>query len=297
MKRICRLLLALTSPLFLAPVCELSIAQRSQDNHSSQLFASVFDASALPADDFRLQTASRLTSQPEHGDGSPIDSTTLRTGASISPVVYYFFEPFPMEPGSSILQLGASFSLLAYPDVEQEVPIPTLDMQYKRGIFDNVAVVGSFSTCIFSNLFHGGIQWNTRLDRFSCGLANHLGFVYGFMTKVNRFDHVEGYALFDMSILRLGYRFDDFSCSCSFGITYVMKSRSYVNGLEASAGPQRTVNDFFCTLAVEQPFLKSVHLSIGLSLGYTRTPYQSWMLYNTIDEWLFAPEFFFAVQL
>jgi hypothetical protein len=70
-----------------------------------------------------------------------------------------------------------------------------------------------------------------------------------------------------------------------------------VHGLEASAGPQHSINDFYCTLVVEQPFLRSLHLSVGLSVGYSRTPYQTWMLYDTIDEWLFAPEFFFAVQL
>ena len=67
--------------------------------------------------------------------------------------------------------------------------------------------------------------------------------------------------------------------------------------MEAPGGPEHSINDYWCTWAIEQPFLRSVHLSIGMSLGYTRTPYQTWMLYNTVDEWLFAPEFFFAVQL
>jgi hypothetical protein len=70
-----------------------------------------------------------------------------------------------------------------------------------------------------------------------------------------------------------------------------------VNGLEASPGPQNTLNDYYCTLVVEQPFLRTLQLSIGLSLGYARTPYQTWMFYNTVDEWLFVPEFFFAIQL
>ena len=187
--------------------------------------------------------------------------------------------------------------MLPVPDAEQELPIPSLDIQYKRGILDNIAVVGTLSTCYFSNLLHGGFQWNTNLHRFSCGVANHIGFAYGFITRENLFDDVEGYALFDMFVLRLGFRLDDFSLSCSFVTTYVIKSRSYVNGLEASPGPQNTLNDYYCTLVVEQPFLRTLQLSIGLSLGYARTPYQTWMFYNTVDEWLFVPEFFFAIQL
>jgi len=234
---------------------------------------------------------------PECNGGIPADSTSSIPGESPAPAATYFYEPFPMEVGSSVFQLGASFSLLAYPDAEQELPIPGLDIQYKRGIFEKLALVGSFSTSYFSNLLHGGLQWNTKIERFSCGLATHLGGAYGFMTRENLFDDVEGYAVFAMLILRLGYRFDEFSVSCSFVSSYIINSRSYVNGMEASVGPQNTVNDYFCTLVVEQPFIRNLRVSIGLSLGYARTPYHTWMLYDTIDEWLFVPEFFFAVQL
>lgn len=230
--------------------------------------------------------------------GPGTDDTVLtRPPPPITPGVRYFYEPFPMEPGSGVFQIGGSFSLLPHPDAEQEVPIPAVDFQYKRGLFDNVSVVGTFSTVYFSNLIHAGIQWNMHHNRFSWGLANHLGLAYGFITRENLFDNVEGYAWVDMMILRLGFRFDEFVCSCSFVATYIMNSRSFVNGIQAPPGPQNTMNDYYCTLVVEQPFLKSLQLSIGMSLGYARTPYQTWMLYSTVDEWLFVPEFFFAVQL
>jgi hypothetical protein len=253
-----RSLLALTSTLFVALLWSVSDAQPSQGNPPPR----VSDSAASPAPDF-----------------------------------HYFYEPFPMEPGSSVFQIGGSFSLLPYPDAEQELPIPAVDVQYKRGILDNFAVVGSISTLIFSSLVHVGIQWNSHLDKFSFGLACHVGAAYGFIKRADEFDNVRGYGLIDMFILRLGYRFEDFSFSSSFVATYMMRSRSYVNGLEASVGPQHTINDLYCTLAVEQPFLKNQRLSIGFSFGYARTPYQTWMLYNTIDDWLFTPEFFFAVQL
>ncbi|HCA79856.1 MAG TPA: hypothetical protein DEP53_08990 [Bacteroidetes bacterium] len=202
-----------------------------------------------------------------------------------------------METGSSFFQVGASVSLVPYAEAEQEIPMPGLDIQYKWGIYKNVSLAGSLSTSYFSNLFHSGIQWNANVDRFSYGFANHVGFAYGFMKRVNLFDNVEAYGLFYMPMLRIGYRFDDFSVSSSFVISYVFKSNSYVNGLSASVGPQNSINDYYCTLVVEQPLLRNLHLSVGFSLGYARTPYQSWMLYNTTDEWLFVPEFFFAVQL
>ena len=231
--------------------------------------------------------------------GGTHDPDSLSDDASVPATTQpnYFYEPYPMLPGTSVFQIGGSFSLLPYPDAEQEVPIPALDIQYKRGIMPNVSAAGVISTCYFSNLVHAGLQWNINIHRFSLGVADHVGFVYGFITRENLFDDVKAYALFDMFILRFGFRFDEFSCSCSLVTTYVMDSKSFVNGLRAPGGPERALNDYYCTITLEQPFLRSLSLSVGVSVGYARTPYQTWMLYSTVDEWLFSPEFFFAVQL
>jgi hypothetical protein len=231
-------------------------------------------------------------------DSSDVDSSRTRpTSEPGGQPVVYFYEPFPMDPGSHVFQLGGSFSLLPYPDMEQELPIPALDVQYKLGLSKNLALDATLSTNIYSNLLHGGLQLQTRLGRFSCGLGNHVGGVYGFIKREKVFDRVDAYALFDMMIMRLGYRFDEFSLSLSFVTTYIFKSHSFVNGMTIPGGPEGSINDYWVTWAIEQPFLKRLHLSIGMSLGYTRSPYQSWMLYNTLDEWIFDPEFFFAIQI
>ena len=202
-----------------------------------------------------------------------------------------------MEVGSSFWQLGLSVSLVPLAEAEQEYPMPGLDVQYKRGLFKNVSYVASLSTSWYSWLFHTGLQWNSNLDRFSYGVANHFGFAYGYMHNTDVFENVVAYGYFYMPMLRFGYRFDDFSLSCSFVMTYAFKATSRVNGTTAYVGPEKKANDLYCTWVVEQPFLRNLQLSVGLSLGYARTPYQSWMQYNTTDEWLFVPEFFFAFQL
>lgn len=209
----------------------------------------------------------------------------------------YFYEPYPLRPGVQIFQIGGSFSLLPLPIAEQEIPYPAIDVQYKRGLIKNLSWVGSLSTNIYTNLFHTGLQWNFNSERFSFGLADHFGFAYGFMKAEGLFENVDAYAFYNMPVMRFGYGFNDFSISLSFSFTYVFKSSSFINGMKASIGPENSINDFYFTLAVEQPFLQNTLLSIGFSLTYSRTPWQSWMLYNTLDEWLFVPEFFFAVQL
>lgn len=208
----------------------------------------------------------------------------------------YFYEPYPQKPGLYILQLGASFTLLPEPVVENEYPAPAVDLQYKHGIYNHFSLVGSLSTNYFTNLLHAGIQWNSNYKDFSFGIANHLGGFFGFISAEGQFDNNQAYAFFYLPVVRFGYRLNKYSISMSWAVSYIIKSQNKVSGLKA-AGPDNTVNDYFCTLAVEQPFLKNAHLSIGFSLNYARSPYQSWLLYNTIDQYLFLPEFFFSFQL
>jgi hypothetical protein len=210
--------------------------------------------------------------------------------------ISYFYEPFPIMPGTSILQLGGSFTLLPLPVVENEYPAPALDVQYKYGLYDNLVIAASLSTNYFSNLIHAGIQWNTKFDRLSIGIANDIGGFYGFINRSEQFDENTATAFFDLPILRIGYRFPHFSISMSWAVSYIFNSYNKVSGLTAE-GPQKKINDFFCTIVVEQPFLKHSLISVGFSLNYARSPYQSWMLYNTLDQYLFLPEFFFAFQL
>jgi len=210
--------------------------------------------------------------------------------------VSYFYEPFPQEVGSSIFQLGGSFTLLPTTLMENEYPAPAADIQYKRGIFGNFSLVASFSTNYFSNLLHTGLQWNTKINRFSFGIAQHIGGFYGFINVEGQFDRNSAHAFYYLPIMRFGFRFDDFSVSMSWAISYIFNSSMNVSGLKA-AGPQNTFNDIFCTIAIEEPFIKQTLLSMGFSLTYARTPYQSWLMFNTIDHHLFVPEFFFAIQL
>ncbi len=211
-------------------------------------------------------------------------------------LVTYFYEPFPIAPGNSVLQLGGSFTLLPLPVAENEYPAPALDIQYKRGLYKNFILAVSLSTNYFTNLLHAGIQWNINFNMLSIGIANDVGGFFGFINIEGQFNKNKALAFYDLPILRVGYRFDKFSVSMSWAASYIFVSHNNVSGLIAE-GPQNKINDIYCTIAVEQPFLKNNLLSVGFSLNYSRSPYQSWMLYNTLDEYLYLPEFFFAIQL
>jgi hypothetical protein len=234
-------------------------------------------------------SAQNVSSKIHNSIGDTIDPIARNT-------LYYFYEPYPLKPGTRIFQIGGSFTLLPITVVENEYPIPALDLQYKYGLLKNLSLTGCFSTNYFSNLLHGGLQWNINTSKLSVGLAGHVGGFAGFITAEGQFENNSAYAIFLMPILRIGLRTQEFSVSMSFVAAYILRSVNKVSDLKAP-GPTSTWNDFYCTIAIEQPMFKKTHISLGLSLAFARTPYQSWLLYNTIDQYQFVPEFFFAIQL
>lgn len=225
-----------------------------------------------------------------------VDEDSERYNIASTDQPSFFYEPYPQPVGSSVLQLGLSITILPIPVVEEEIPAPAIDLQYRYGLFDNVSLIGSFSTNIFTNLLHGGLQVNENIGNFSVGVANNLGLFGGFISIEGQFDLNTAWAAFYLPTLRLGYRTNYFSSSLSFSAAYIFKSKSKVSELEAP-GPENNWNDFFCTFALEQKFLRKSLLAMGLSLTFSKTPYQSWMMFNTIDQYLFVPELFFAVHL
>jgi hypothetical protein len=210
--------------------------------------------------------------------------------------VRYFYEPYPLEKDEYILQLGACFTILPIPLVENEYPTPAIDLQYKIAVFDHFSINATLSTNFFTNLIHLGPQWSANVDDFSIGIGQNIGTFLGYISMEGQFDNNSAYALFYMPIIRFGYRFDQVSFSVSFASSYIFQAASKVSDMEA-IGIEDTWNDFFCTIAFEQPFLKKQLLAFGFSLNYSQTPYQSWLLYNTNEEFIYLPEFFFAFQL
>lgn len=235
-----------------------------------------------------------LTARSESGE----NSINEEKGSAIieHSDVRFFYEPYPQEINTYLIQVGGSISLLPIPIVEVEFPVPALDLQFKYGIFENVSLVGVLSTNYYSNIIHGGLQYSTNASQFSIGLANHFGGFAGFINIEGQFENNTAYALFYMPIVRFGWRMKNASISTSFVAAYIFISETKVSDINAP-GPQGSWNDFFCTIALEQPIFKKTLMSIGLSFSISRTPYQSWLLFNTIDNYQFVPEFFFSFQL
>lgn len=211
--------------------------------------------------------------------------------------MHYFYEPYPMGKNVNVTNLGISFSLLPAPIVEQEIPAPAIDLQFKHGFSDRISFYGSLSTNIFTNVLVGGLQYNTGGDELSFSVGDAFAGFGGFFNLGGEFDQNSAAAIANVPVIRFGHRFRDVALSLSIYATYVLYADTHVGSLEDKNTIRHKVNDIYATLAFEQPFFGKTSISTGISVTYSRTPYQIWMLYNVFDQYLVIPEFFFSFHL
>ena len=214
----------------------------------------------------------------------------------LSDSIRYYYEPLPLRSGQSVMNLGLSLSLLPAPIVEQELPAPAIDWQFKYGFNSNFSLYSSLSTNIFTNALFGGLQYNNGDEKFSYSAGAAVGMFAGFFDLGGEFDKNSAAAVAIIPSLRFGRRFGLLGVSLSFHASYVLYADTHVGSLE-DKGLRSRFNDIYVTLALEQPFFGRTSISTGLSVTYSRTPYQIWMLYNVFDQYLVIPEFFFSFHL
>jgi hypothetical protein len=215
---------------------------------------------------------------------------------SARPFHHDLYNPAPLECGESVLNIGGAFSLLPAPIVLQEIPAPTLDIQYKRGLSPEFSLFGNFSTNYFTNVLIAGIQYNTGLDDWSFAAGNAIAGFAGYMDLGGEFDKNTAAAVATIPMLRVGHTFEHASVSLMVAADYVLYSATKIGAFE-DRGLSSHFNDIFFTIAFEQPFYRNQRVSTGLSITYSRTPYQIWIMYNIFDQYLVIPEFFFSFQI
>lgn len=208
----------------------------------------------------------------------------------------YFYEPYPIEKNKLLIQLGGSFTLLPIPVAENELIVPTIDLQSKYAFSDNFCIIGSLFTNFFSNVLHTGLQWNKNFDKFSIGLANNVGIFVGYVNLQEQFENNTAVVFFYLPTIKGGYRLNDASISLTIGANYILYGHSKISEVN-SVGLGQTWNMLYATLAFEQPIFRRTFASFGFSVDFSKTPYQSWLMYNTTGNNLFVPEFFFSFQL
>lgn len=220
----------------------------------------------------------------------------LSARAQDSTIIHYLYEPLPLRAGENVWNLGMSLSLLPAPVVEQELIGPTLDLQFKHGFSPTISLYGGVSSNYFTNILGAGIQYNTGDDdlNYSAGVAI-VGFA-GIINLGGEFDRNTAGAFALIPTIRVGHRFGDVALTLLISGSYVLYANTHVGSLE-DEGISSRFNDIAFELAIEQPFFGRTYVSLGIGFTYSRTPYQTWMLYNTFDQYLVVPATFFSFRL
>lgn len=209
------------------------------------------------------------------------DSTDLAT---------YVHSPRPLGIFEANMSIGFALTVLPQPLVESEVPAPAVDLRFKVGLPLHLALIGRASSNVATNYAAGGMMWSVEAARLTLGGGLQLGYLYGSVTFLDGFD-TDVQAVLANPFATLGVRLDDFTVSGKLELDYVLTQRKRVESLEVE-GTKRTFNGAALTLAVEQPFWRNTHIALGVTLNYTRNPYQAWVAFNTFDDFLFYPELF-----
>jgi hypothetical protein len=209
---------------------------------------------------------------------------------------HYFYNPCPLRSGENIVNLGISIDILPEAIVEQEVPAPVLDLQFKHGFSPVFSFYSDLSSNYYTNVVEAGIQWNTGDDGLSFAVGSGLNGFAGSYSLGGEFDNTTAAALAYVPIVEIGHKFGSVAMSLHLAADYVFYAQTHISSLYDN-GLQYRVNDIWATLTFEQPFYGNTRVSTGISVTYSRTPYQIWMLFDSFDEYVVIPEFFFSFEL
>lgn len=211
-------------------------------------------------------------------------------------VVHYLYEPLPLGAGENVWNLGMSLSLIPAPIVEQELVSPTVEFQIKHGFSPRFTAYGGISTNYFTNLVGFGLQYNNGDEDFSySGGCAIIGFA-GTIDIGGEFDRNTAGAVALIPTARFSHRFGDVALTLLVSGTYILYADTHIGSLE-DRGVRARFNDIAAEFALEQPFFGRTYITLGIGFTYSRTPYQTWMLYNTFDQYLVVPATFFSFRL
>lgn len=207
----------------------------------------------------------------------------------------YVIAPNPLSSFTGNLSLGTSLTMLPQPLVEAEVPLPSVDIRWRLGLPLNVGLTGRFSSNLASTIVTAGPMFSVEWNRVTLGGGYKVGYFYGTVTFIDGFDtDVTGWL--NYPFVTAGIRFNEFTISGVAEVELVLAQRLRVETIRIDK-TGRTFNGASLTLAIEQPFWKETHIALGVTLHYSRNPYQAWLAFDTFDDILFYPELFAGFML
>lgn len=187
--------------------------------------------------------------------------------------------------------VGIGVTALPLAIVEDEVnQSPIIRLRGKVGLPIGFSIDLSFFSNYLSNYGELGIEKNIVNDKFSLsgGLSTAGWFGHLNMPAIQ----LKSRGMNLMPYLSVGYDFDDFQISSRFDTQY---SIIWTDDYEEQYLGRRIYDDlgYGLQIAIEQALWGNNRTALGMKVNYAKFYYQSWIAYNTIDQYFFFPEMFF----
>ncbi|WP_317171520.1 hypothetical protein [Spirosoma profusum] len=211
------------------------------------------------------------------------------------PCIYF---PQAPQPGEWRRSVGLVFTATP-PEITEEVrvSVPAIDLNLQRGLTKNLYVVGRLQTQFIQNSLNLGLRYAMPLsEKWFVSAGYDINGWMGVLKIRDVFD-AQAYGVSNYPNVSVGYRLTrtlqlmarteaifDFYYHSQVGSLSVDYHRPQLSGVAFA-------------FALEQPFYKKQHVTLGIRAAYSRFNWQFWSLYETFDRPLFYPQLFFGFIL
>lgn len=207
------------------------------------------------------------------------------------PGIYFPQAPLPGEWRKS---LGLVFTSTP-PEITEEIRVivPAIDVNLQKRLSKQWYLSGRIQTQVVQSNLALGPRYATRLtDKLFVGLGIDGVCWFGALTIKDVFNS-QALGLQTIPNVSLGYR-PTRDLQLTFRTEGVMDLyyRSRAGSLEIEY-KRRQLNGVAFVFALEQPFYKQRHVSLGVRALYSNFNWQFWSLYATFERDFFYPQLFF----
>lgn len=210
-------------------------------------------------------------------------------------IEHYVFTAHPLEGGRGVFSIGAALTILPQPLTEYPTPAPMLDLHGRLGLPLQLSMYGRAGSNIATSIVNAGLMWSLSIGRASIGVGVSEFYMYGNITYVDGFNTIQ-HRWSTYPMISASWSFPGFTVSGRAEAEFMTSQVRTIADQSVNSG-QDVWNGGMLTLAIEQPFWKNTHVSLGVTLNYSRNPYQAWFLFNTFKDTMFYPELFLGIML
>ncbi|MGF7218547.1 hypothetical protein GGR92_004724 [Spirosoma lacussanchae] len=215
--------------------------------------------------------------------------------ADYQPGIYF---PQAPRPGEWRKSIGLIFTSTP-PEITEEIRllVPAIDVNLQHGLSKNWYLSARLQTQLVQSNLALGVRYATPVtEKLYAGLGiDGIGW-FGALNIKDVFNSQAG-GLEAIPHATLGYRLTrDLQLTFRTEAIMDLYYRSTVGPL-AVEYDQRRLNGVAFTFALEQPFYKQQHVTLGLRAAYSNFNWQFWSLYDTFERDFFYPQLFFGFIL